>query len=138
MEVIFTTNAFGKFPGFVIGLIKSFDYIVGSSELSIGFAYFTYFLHIPSIQSTIVTIATVWPIILMKFNIKGMKEASGANLDLVVLKVTALILFIIVGCDYKWNFNFIDYHSLIRKFSPTCIYIQFGTLLTFIFINLSL
>ena len=81
-----------------MGAIKSFDYIVGSSAVSIGFAsYFTYFLHIPPIQSTIITIATVWPIILMMVNLKGMKEASGANLGLVVLKVTALVLFIVVG-----------------------------------------
>ena len=98
---IYTTKAFGKFPGFVIGWIKSFDYIVGSSAVSIGFAsYFTYFLHIPPIQSIIVTIATVWPIILMMLNLKGMKEASGANLGLVVLKVTALVLFIAVGAYY--------------------------------------
>ena len=98
---IYTTKAFGKFPGFVIGWIKSFDYIVGSSAVSIGFAsYFTYFLHIPPIQSIIVTIAAVWPIILMMLNLKGMKEASGANLGLVVLKVTALVLFIVVGAYY--------------------------------------
>ncbi len=98
---IYTTKAFGKFPGFVIGWIKSFDYIVGSSAVSIGFAsYFTYFLHLPPIPSTIITIATVWPIILMFLNIKGMKEASGANTGLVVLKVSALIVFIITGVYY--------------------------------------
>ncbi|MGZ7108566.1 MAG: amino acid permease [Methanobacterium sp.] len=52
---IYTTKAFGKFPGFVIGWIKSFDYIVGSSAVSIGFAsYFTYVLHLPPLQSTII------------------------------------------------------------------------------------
>ena len=108
---IYTTKAFGKFPGFVIGWIKSFDYIVGSSAVSIGFAsYFTYFLHIPPIQSTIITIATVWPIILMMLNLKGMKEASGANLGLVVLKVTALVLFIIVGAFHLfYNPNMSNY-----------------------------
>jgi len=98
---IYTTKAFGKFPGFVIGWIKSFDYIVGASAVSIGFAsYFTYFLHLPPIQSTIITIATVWPIILMLLNIKGMREASVANTGLVVLKVSALVVFIITGVYY--------------------------------------
>jgi basic amino acid/polyamine antiporter, APA family len=108
---IYTTKAFGKFPGFVIGWIKSFDYIVGSSAVSIGFAsYFTYFLHIPPVQSTIVTIATVWPLILMMLNLKGMKEASGANIGLVVLKVSALLLFIIVGTFYLfYNPNLSNY-----------------------------
>jgi basic amino acid/polyamine antiporter, APA family len=98
---IYTTKAFGKFPGFVVGWLKSFDYIVGSSAVSIGFAsYFTYFLHLPPIQSTIITIAAVWPIILMVLNLKGIREASGANNGLVVLKVSALVIFIIVGANY--------------------------------------
>lgn len=98
---IYTTKAFGKFIGFIIGWIKSFDYIVGSSAVSIGFAsYFTYFLHLPPLQSTIITIAAVWPIILTILNLKGIKEASGANNGLVALKVTALIVFIMVGLYY--------------------------------------
>ncbi len=101
---IYTTKAFGRFPGFVIGWLKSFDYIVGSSAVSIGFAsYFTYFLHLPPIQSTIVAVATVWPVILMMLNIKGIREASGANNALVFLKVSALVVFIIVGTFYIFN-----------------------------------
>lgn len=98
---IYTTKAFGKFPGFIIGWIKSFDYIVGSSAVSIGFAsYFTYFLHLPPIQSTIITVATVWPVILMILNLKGIREASGANNGLVLLKISALVLFVIIGAYY--------------------------------------
>ncbi|MGZ7068807.1 MAG: APC family permease [Methanobacterium sp.] len=98
---IYTTKAFGKFPGFVIGWIKSFDYIVGSSAVSIGFAsYFTYFLHLPPLQSIIITVAAVWPIILMILNLKGIKEAAGTNNGLVILKVSALVLFVIVGAYY--------------------------------------
>ncbi len=109
---IYTTKAFGRFPGFVIGWLKSFDYIVGSSAVSIGFAsYFTYFLHLPPLQSTIITIATVWPIMLMILNLKGIREASGANTGLVILKVSALILFIFVGAFYLFNSgNFSNYH----------------------------
>lgn len=101
---IYTTKAFGKFPGFVIGWIKSFDYIVGSSAVSIGFAsYFTYFLNIPPLQSTIITVATIWPLILMILNLRGIREASGTNNGLVALKVSALVLFIIVGAFYLFN-----------------------------------
>jgi len=35
---IYTTKAFGEFPGFVIGWMKSFDYLVGASAVSVGFA----------------------------------------------------------------------------------------------------
>lgn len=114
---IYTTRAFGKFPGFVIGWIKSFDYIVGSSAVSIGFAsYFTYFLHLPPLQSTIVTIATIWPIILTILNLKGMREASGANNALVALKVSALLLFIFVGAFFLFsNHDLSNYHPFFPK-----------------------
>ncbi len=35
---IYTHKAFGNFIGFIIGWIKSLDYIVGSCAVSIGFA----------------------------------------------------------------------------------------------------
>jgi basic amino acid/polyamine antiporter, APA family len=109
---IYTTKAFGKFPGFVVGWLKSFDYIVGASAVSIGFAaYFTYFANIPPQQSTIIIIATLWPLILMILNLRGMKEASGTNSLLVALKVTALILFILVGAYYLTSTsNFSNYN----------------------------
>ncbi len=41
---IYTHKAFGKFWGFVVGWMQSFDYIVGASAISVGFAgYFVYF-----------------------------------------------------------------------------------------------
>jgi APA family basic amino acid/polyamine antiporter len=95
---IYTTKAFGDFPGFVVGWMKSFDYIVGASAVSVGFAaYLTYFLDIPPATSTLVAIATVWPLILMLINLKGIKEASWTNNIMVVLKILALLTFIIVG-----------------------------------------
>ncbi len=95
---IYTTKAFGAFPGFIVGWMKSFDYIVGASAVSLGFAaYLTYFIGIPPVNATLVAIGTIWPLFLMLLNLKGMKEASGANNILVLLKVSALILFILVG-----------------------------------------
>jgi basic amino acid/polyamine antiporter, APA family len=95
---IYTTKAFGEFPGFVVGWMKSFDYIVGASAVSVGFAaYLTYFVGIPATTSTLVAIATVWPIILMLINLKGIQEASWTNNLLVTLKILALLLFIVVG-----------------------------------------
>jgi APA family basic amino acid/polyamine antiporter len=94
---IYTTKAFGAFPGFVIGWMKSFDYIVGASAVSVGFAaYLTYFVGIPATTSTLVIIATVWPLVLMLLNIKGIQEASWTNNLLVALKILALMIFIVV------------------------------------------
>jgi len=94
---IYTTKAFGRFPGFVVGWMKSFDYIVGASAVSVGFAaYFAYFLNIPASEATLVVVGSVWPIILMLLNLKGTKEAAGTNNLLVALKITALVVFIVV------------------------------------------
>lgn len=93
---IYTTKAFGRFPGFIVGWMKSFDYIVGASAVSVGFAaYFTYFVGIPSNTANLVVIGTIWPIVLMTLNLKGIKEASWVNSLLVVLKIIALLIFII-------------------------------------------
>ncbi len=92
---IYTTKAFGKFPGFIVGWMKSFDYIVGASAVSVGFAaYFTYFVGIPTSTANLVVIGTIWPIVLMTLNLKGIKEASWVNSLLVVLKIIALLIFI--------------------------------------------
>ncbi len=95
---IYTTKAFGAFPGFIVGWMKSFDYIVGASAVSLGFAaYLTYFIGIPPVNATLVAIGTIWPLFLMLLNLKGMKEASGTNNILVIMKVFALLLFIFIG-----------------------------------------
>jgi APA family basic amino acid/polyamine antiporter len=109
---IYTTKAFGKFPGFIIGWMKSFDYIVGASAVSIGFAaYFAYLVGIPPSVGILVIVGTIWPLILMAVNLKGMKEAGGANSVLVALKISALVIFIVVGGWYLFTRgDFTNYH----------------------------
>jgi APA family basic amino acid/polyamine antiporter len=109
---IYTTKAFGRFPGFVIGWMKSFDYIVGASAVAIGFAaYFIYFVGVPPAVGTLVLVGTLWPLILMVLNLVGMKEASGANNVLVALKISALVLFIAIGGWYLITHgDFSNYH----------------------------
>ncbi len=95
---IYTHKAFGKFWGYLVGWMQSFDYIVGASAVSIGFAaYFAYFIGISQSQGVIILVGSLLPIVLMIVNFRGIKEASGMNNLLVGLKVTALVLFIMVG-----------------------------------------
>jgi APA family basic amino acid/polyamine antiporter len=109
---IYTHMAFGKFWGYLVGWMQSFDYIVGASAVSIGFAaYFTYFLGIPPTQGIIIIVGSVLPIVLMLVNFKGIKEASGANNLLVGLKVSALVIFIFVGGSFLVSHqDFSNYH----------------------------
>lgn len=98
---IYAHKAFGKLTGFIIGWIKSFDYIIGSSAVSIGFAsYLIYFLNISPVQSIIFAVAVIWPIVLIFLNLRGIEETSKTNNMLVLLKISALILFILVGTHY--------------------------------------
>ena len=114
---IYTTKAFGAFPGFVVGWMKSFDYIVGASAVSVGFAaYFTYFVGIPATTGTLVILATVWPLVLMLLNVKGIQEASRANNLLVALKILALLIFIVVGAAALIaSGNYSNYHPFFPK-----------------------
>lgn len=114
---IYTTKAFGQFPGFVIGWMKSFDYIVGASAVSVGFAaYFAYFVGLPAETTTLVIVGTLWPLILMLLNLKGIKEASGANNLLVGLKIAALMIFILIGASaLLTSGNYSNYHPFIPK-----------------------
>jgi basic amino acid/polyamine antiporter, APA family len=112
---IYTTKAFGAFPGFVVGWMKSFDYIVGASAVSVGFAaYFAYFAGIPATSGTLVLVATVWPLVLMLLNIKGIQEASWTNNLLVALKILALLVFIVVGGSaILGSGNYANYHPFL-------------------------
>ncbi len=114
---IYTHMAFGKLVGFIIGWIKSLAYIVGASAVSIGFAsYLTYFLHIHSTQSILITIAVIWSILLVLINLKGITETSSINVGLVILKISALILFILVGSYYiSGHFNLANYQPFFPK-----------------------
>ncbi len=109
---IYTHKAFGKFWGFLVGWMQSFDYIVGASAVSIGFAaYFVYFADIQSSQAVIIVVGVILPLTLMIINLRGIREASGTNNMLVGIKVTALIMFIIVGGSFLISHrDFSNYH----------------------------
>jgi basic amino acid/polyamine antiporter, APA family len=95
---IYTTRAFGSFWGFIVGWTAVFDYIVGASAVSIGFAaYLLYFLGVGLDQVLVITIGAILPLGLMLVNLKGVKEATRANNVLVFMKVAALLIFILVG-----------------------------------------
>lgn len=110
---IYTHMAFGKFWGFVVGWMQSFDYIVGASAISVGFAgYFAYFARIPaSAQNVIIFVAVLMPLTLTLINLRGIREASSTNNLLVGLKVAALAVFVAAGAFFLLSQGqFSNYH----------------------------
>lgn len=98
---IFTTRAFGKVWGFVVGWMQSADYIIGASAVAIGFAgYLLYFVGLPAGTTALIVIGCLLPIVLMILNLVGIREAAGANSILVLLKIGALMLFVAIGGLY--------------------------------------
>jgi APA family basic amino acid/polyamine antiporter len=94
---IYTEKAFGPGLGFLVGWTKSFDYIVGSAAVAIGFASYFVLLVGWSGSLAITAVGAILPIAFLLLNLRGVKEASGANNLLVILKVLALVIFIAVG-----------------------------------------
>ena len=100
--------------------MKSFDYIVGASAVSVVFtAYFTYFVGIPTTTSTLIIVGTLWPLFLMLLNLKGISEASGTNNLLVVLKILALLIFTLVRAyALLTSGNYSNYHPFFPRDFP--------------------
>ncbi|MEN6609458.1 MAG: amino acid permease [Methanoregulaceae archaeon] len=110
---IFTHHAFGRFWGFLVGWMQSADYMIGASAVSIGFAgYFIYFFNIPQNLAILILVACALPLVLGLVNLRGMREAAGANSLLVLLKIIALALFVLVGT------LFITSHGSSGNYSP--------------------
>ena len=90
---------------------------LGASAVSVGFAaYFAYFVGIPATTATLVIVATIWPLLLMFLNVKGVQEASWTNNLLVALKILALLIFIIVGASALiTSGNYANYHPFFPR-----------------------
>jgi APA family basic amino acid/polyamine antiporter len=115
---IYTDKAFGKFWGFLVGWMQSFDYIVGASAISVGFAgYFVYFFGIPpTAQNVIILVAIAMPFVLTLINLKGIKEAAGTNNLMVWLKIAALTLFILLGLFFLLSHgDYSNYHPFFPR-----------------------
>jgi APA family basic amino acid/polyamine antiporter len=101
---IYTHHAFGRFWGYIVGWMQTADYIIGASAVAIGFAaYFAYFLGITSTAVILIGTASILAVAVVLLNIRGIQEAAGANAMLVLLKIIALVIFVVVGGIYIFS-----------------------------------
>ncbi|MHB8604054.1 MAG: APC family permease [Thermoplasmatota archaeon] len=94
----FAERAFGRFFGFLVGWVQTFDYVVGGAAVSVGFAaYLGNVVPLAAFAFGALLIAAALPIALLILNLAGSKHAAATNVVLVVVKIVALVLFVAVG-----------------------------------------
>jgi len=100
----FTKKAFGRFPSFLVGWFKYFDYIAGAAVVSVGFAaYFTSLFGFSG-ELPLFLASVGLPIIFTILSFFGTKESANATSIMVMIKVFALVLLMILGSFYLIQF----------------------------------
>jgi APA family basic amino acid/polyamine antiporter len=101
---VYSKYVISNFAGFITGWIWLFANVVAGATVSIGLASYVVVLF-P--QLPLVPIAVSSVLVLTAFNIVGIKQSSIFNAILVLLKLSALSLFIIIGFSHL-NFSFYE------------------------------
>ena len=108
----FTKKAFGRFPSFLVGWFKYFDYIAGAAAVSVGFAaYFTSLFGLSG-ELPLLLAAVGLPVVFTILSVIGTKESADVTSIMVMIKVFALVLLMIIGSFYLTQF------FNISKFTP--------------------
>ncbi|MEJ2126466.1 MAG: amino acid permease [Candidatus Bathyarchaeota archaeon] len=108
----FTKKAFGRFPSFLVGWFKYFDYIAGAAAVSVGFAaYFTSLFGLSG-ELPLLLAAMGLPVVFTCLSLFGTKESADATSIMVVIKVFALVLLMVLGIFY------LTQHFDMANFSP--------------------
>lgn len=99
----YTKRAFGRFCSFLVGWFKYFDYLIGGSAVSIGFA--AYFTSVFSLEGTLpIILASVGlPIVLCILNLVGVREATRATAVMVLIKIFAIVVLLMFGGFYLFE-----------------------------------
>jgi len=99
----YTKRAFGRFWSFLVGWFKYFDYLIGGSAVSIGFA--AYFTAVFGLEGTLPLIiaAVGLPIVLTILNLIGVREATHATIVMVLIKIFAISVLLMFGGFYLFE-----------------------------------
>ena len=104
---VYARFVISDFAGFITGWIWLFANVVAGATVSIGLASYVVVLF-P--QLPLVPIAVSSVLVLTAFNIIGIKQSSIFNAILVLLKLSALSLFVIIGFSHL-NFSFYEHFA---------------------------
>lgn len=99
---VYAKKTISPFSGFITGWLWIFENIVAGATVSIGLASYLVSLF-P--QFSLVPVAMSAALILTLVNLIGIKQSSIFNAILVLLKISVLLLFVIIGF-FHLNFSF--------------------------------
>jgi APA family basic amino acid/polyamine antiporter len=108
---VFAKQVISNFAGFITGWVWLFANVVAGATVSIGLAGYVISL-LPNLPLVPVAVSSI--LVLTALNIVGIKQSSIFNAVLVLLKLSALGLFVIIG------FSHLDF-SLYEPFAPNGI-----------------
>lgn len=101
---VYSKQVISNFAGFITGWIWLFANVVAGATVSIGLASYVVVLF-PSIPLVPIAVSSV--LVLTALNIVGIRQSSIFNAVLVLLKLSALSLFVIIGFSHL-NFSFYE------------------------------
>ena len=97
--VVYTREAFGNFPAFLVGWSYWCGCWIGNGAIILGgISYASYFFPILSsnaLYQFIISVIIIW--IYTLINIRGIKEAGSLNLILTIIKLLPLAVFIVIA-----------------------------------------
>lgn len=101
---VYSKFVISNFAGFITGWIWLFANVVAGATVSIGLASYVVVL-LP--QLPLIPIAVSSVLVLTALNVVGIKQSSLFNVVLVLLKLSALSLFVMIGFSHL-NFSFYE------------------------------
>jgi APA family basic amino acid/polyamine antiporter len=103
-EYEYTSQAFGRFPAFIIGWLIIFSGVIGSAAVSLGFAgYFQALTGVPLLPSALLLLAVLSAIISV-----GIKQSARLAITFTAIEASGLVIIIILGIPYLGRVNLLE------------------------------
>jgi len=107
-EYEYTSQAFGRFPAFIIGWLIIFSGVIGSAAVSLGFAgYFQALTGVPLLPSALLLLAVLSAIISV-----GIKQSARLAITFTAIEALGLVIIIILGIPYLGRVNLLEMSPL--------------------------
>jgi len=107
-EYEYTSQAFGRFPAFIIGWLIIFSGVIGAAAVSLGFAgYFQALTGVPLLPSALLLLAALSAIISV-----GIKQSARLAITFTAIEALGLVIIIILGIPYLGRVNLLEMSPL--------------------------